>query len=142
MPSGYVRTFPLNFDGKKTRKQLHFIRLYVNDPSGTTLDLGTGVTTYGWRVSLSKDSAAALGPVTPLPEYDAAYRTMAVGGAPVDATTAAELIVTDAALAPDTTLIGYTFDVTVTFPGQMNKIYQLYRIDIGWSTVSDGQVDP
>lgn len=142
MPSGYVRTFPLNFDGKKTRKRVHFVRLYVNDQSFTSVNMETGVTTYGWRVTVRKDSDATGTTVTPLNEYDAAYRTFPVGSVPVDASTVAELIATDAALTPDTPLIGYRFDVTVTFPGQTNKLYQLYKVEIGWSTVSEGQVDP
>jgi hypothetical protein len=141
IPSGYARTFPLTFDGKKTRKQVHFIRLYVNDKSFTSTSFETGVTTYGWRVTVRKDSDATGTTITPLDQYDPAYRSFPPGSVPVDASTVAELIVTDAAITPSTPLIGYTFDITVTFPGQTNKLYQLYKMEIGWSTVSDGQVD-
>ena len=142
IPSGYVRTFPLNFDGKKTRKQLHFVRIYVNDQSGTSVDPGSGATTYGWRVTVRRDLEATGLTMTPVPEYDAAYMSFPSGSVPVDSSTAAELIATDAALSPDTPILGYRFDIQVTFPGQTNKLYQLYRVDIGWSTASNGQEDP
>ena len=80
--------------------------------------------------------------MTPVPEYDAAYMSFPSGSVPVDSSTAAELIATDAALSPDTPILGYRFDIQVTFPGQTNKLYQLYRVDIGWSTASNGQEDP
>ena len=124
------------FDGKKTRKQVHFVRMYVNDQSFTSVPVGGGTPTYGWRVSISVNSATALGPVAPTPEYDEVYRSMVAAGTPVDSATAAELIVTDAAISPNTPLLGYSFDVNVAFPQQVNKIYQLYRLEIGWSTVS------
>jgi len=139
MKPGYIETFPLNFDGKKTRKRLHFIRLYVNDESPTT---GTGGSTlYGWRISLRKDSASALPSVSPVQEIDSAYRQMISGSVPVDESTDAELIATDAMLSPDTPIIGYTFDVKVTFPEHTDKLFRLYRIDVGWSTASETQVD-
>lgn len=130
IPSGYVRTFPLNLDGKKTRKQVHFIRLYVNDPGGG-----------GWQVSLIKDSGTTIYNGTPTVQYDTAYNLLAVGGTPVDSSTDAELIMTDAALTVDAPIIGYTFDLQITFPSSTSKIYRLYRIEIGWSTLSEGQVD-
>jgi len=71
-----------------------------------------------------------------------AYMSFPSGSVPVDSSTAAELIATDAALSPDTPILGYRFDIQVTFPGQTNKLYQLYRVDIGWSTASNGQEDP
>lgn len=139
MAAGYVRTFPLTFDGEKTRKRLHFIRLYVNDESPTTV-VG-GQTYYGWRVTVLKDSTTSY-TASPTQEYDTAYRQMPVGAVPVDASTDAELIVTDAALSPDTPLMGYTFDIKVTTPEHTDKLFRLYKIEVGWSTASEQQVDP
>ena len=139
VPGGYVRTFPLTFDGKKTRKQLHFIRIYVNDQSSTSVDPGTGATKYPWRCTVQVDSAAAGTPMTFSDPLDTVYNTLS-GGFPVDASTAAERIITGVMLTGGPPMIGYTFDVTVYFPTQTNKVYQLYRMDIGWSTVSE--VDP
>ena len=141
IPAGYVRTFPLTLDGKKSRKRLHFVRLYVNNQSFTSVNVSTGETLYGWRVTVKKDSDPVGVSVTPSPEYDSAYRLMALGSEPVDSVDAVELIATDAAMTPDAPLIGYTFDVQVTFPNHSNILYQLYKMEIGWSTMSEGQED-
>jgi hypothetical protein len=71
--------------------------------------------------------------VTPL---DPVFNSLS-GGFPVDASTAAERIVTGPMLTGGPPLIGYTFDLTVYFPDQIDKIYQLYRVDVGWTTVSE-----
>jgi hypothetical protein len=138
VPAGTVRTFPLTFDGKKTRKRLHFIRLYVSDESPTT----TSPTLYGWRVRLVKDYSATALTASPVQEYDSAYKQIvAPHQYPIDNLYDAELIVTDAALSPDAPILGYTFDVQVTFPNHMESTFRLYRMEIGWSTASDGQAD-
>ena len=137
VPAGTVRTFPLTFDGKKTRKRLHFIRLYVSDESPTSGGL------YGWRVRLVKDRAATALTASPVQEYDSAYKQIvAPHQYQIDSEFDAELIVTDAALSPDTPILGYCFDVQVTFPNHPESIFRLYRMEIGWSTASEGQIDP
>jgi hypothetical protein len=137
-PGGTVRTFPLTFDNKKTRKRLHFIRLYVSSESPTYVDPVLG-TLYGWRVRLVKDRASDAIYATPTQEYDAAYKQIvSPANYPIDSGTDAELIVTDAALSPDTPIIGYCFDIQVTFPNHASEIIRLYRMEIGWSTISEG----
>lgn len=138
MPGGYVRTFPLTFDGKKTRKQLHFVRIYVNNESYTTIG---SVSIVKWTCEVRVNSSSTAMSAEFNTEPDVAYNQLA-GGAPVDISTAKELVATAAQLAGDTgPIIGYTFDVTVDFPGRTDRIYQLYAIEIGYSTLSDGQVD-
>ena len=139
IPGGYIRTFPLTFDGKKTRKQVHFVRIYVNDQSFGSVDPGTGITKYPWRCTIQTDAATAGTPINFTDPLDTVYNSMA-GGSPVDATSAAERIVTGPMLTGGPPLIGYTADITVYFPTQTNKIYQLYRVDVGWTTV--GEEDP
>lgn len=139
MTAGYVKTFPLNFDGQKTRKRLHFVRIFVNDESPTTV-VG-GQTYYGWRITVRPDSSSTTYFASPTQEYDTAYRQLRSGGVPVDSANDAELIVTDAALYPDAPLLGYTFEVTVTAPEHTDKLFRLYRVEIGWSVASEGQVD-
>ena len=75
--------------------------------------------------------------MTPVNEYASAYRTFPSGSVPVDSANAAELVATAAAMTPDTPLIGYNFDIQVTFPEHGNVLFQLYRLQIGWSTVSE-----
>ena len=140
VPRGTIRTFPLNFDGKKTRKRLHFVRLYVNSESGTSVVGGT--THYGWRVRLIKDYGTYPVYASPVQEYDSAYKQITdPAHFPIDDDTDAELIVTDAALSPDTPILGYRFDLQVTFPDYADKVFRLYRLEIGWSTLSDAQED-
>jgi len=136
LPSGYIRTFPLTLDGKKTRKQIHFVRIFVNDPSFTSVNPSTGVTKYPWRCTVQADSATAGAPLAFVTPLDPVFNSLS-GGFPVDASTAAERIVTGPMLTGGPPLIGYTFDLTVYFPDQIDKIYQLYRVDVGWTTVSE-----
>ncbi len=135
-PSGYVRTFPLTLDGKKTRKQIHFVRIYVNDPSFTSVNPSTGATLYAWRGMVQTDSAPAGTPVSFVAPLDPVYNTMS-GGSPVDASTAVERVIMGPTFTGGPPLIGYTFDITVYFPDQITKLYQLYRVDVGWTTVSE-----
>ena len=145
IPSGHVRTFPLNFDGKKTRKQLHFVRIYVNHPSQLTFNGLTPV--FPWRIRVRENSSATNWTATPIVNPDFSYNllggTLGIGADPVDSATAAELVTTGPALTTDgRPLLGYTFDVEVLFPDQVDRIYQLYALEIGYSTVSEAQVDP
>jgi hypothetical protein len=137
-PAGTIRTFPLNFDGKKTRKRLHFVKLFVSDESPTT----QSPLLYGWRVRLIKDYSATALTASPVQEYDSAYKQIV---SPhqyiIDNEFDAELIVTDAALSPDMPILGYTFDIEVTFPNHADSIFRLYRMGVGWSTASENQVD-
>lgn len=136
IPGGYIRTFPMTLDGKKTRKQIHFVRIFVNDQSFTSVDPVTGNVKYPWRCTIQTDSAAAGTPQLFNDPLDPVYNSM-IGGAPVDSANAAERIITGPQLTGGPPLVGYTFDITVYFPTQTNKIYQLYRVDVGWTTVSE-----
>ena len=139
IPSGFIRTFPMTFDNLKTRKQLHFVRIYVNNQSFQST---VGLTTlFPWRVRVRLDSNRELYTATPTVAIDTAYNLL-VGGTTVDSATDRELIATDAQLTSgEKPIIGYTFDVEILFPDQSDMLYQLYAVDIGWSTVSEGQLD-
>lgn len=140
IPSGFVRTFPFTFDGKKTRKRLHFVRLYVNNQSFQSV---VGLTTlFPWRVRVRLDSNRELYTATPVVALDSAYNLL-VGGTTVDSATDRELIATDAQFTSPNgnPIVGYTFDIEVLFPDQSDMLYKLYAIDIGWSTLSEDQID-
>ena len=140
MPSGYVRTFPLTFDDHKTRKEVKFVRIYVSQfpPASGGYE--------SWRCTVAVDSATTYGPVAFVDELDDAYKM--VGDYSVDTPGmghglgAKELIVPAPMLTGGPPLIGYTFDVTITFPDFSAQTYRLYKTQIGWATASDGQVDP
>jgi hypothetical protein len=141
MPSGYVRTFPLTLDGKKTRKKIEFVRGYVSNPA-----LIVPGNLIGWYCTVKVDSGRLTLNGRFSNEFDDVYRTMGVGTVPVDGTNVAELVATGPSLlaqvgASDAPIVGYTFDVQVEFPNPANDIYRLYAIDIGYSTLSEGQVD-
>jgi len=135
IPNGYARTFPLTLDGKKTRKQIHFVRIYVNQQPGVTPPYTS------WTCSIYKDSGNVAYTAAFGDELDDAYKM--VGTNSVDTPGAEvglgakEQIVTGPQLTGGPPLIGYTFDIQVTFPSYTTKIYQLYRVDVGWTTVSE-----
>lgn len=135
IPSGYVRTFPLTFDGKKTRKQIHYVRIYVNQQPGVTPPYTS------WTCSIYKDSGNVAYTATFGDELDDAYKMVGTNSVDTPGMEAGlgakEQIVTGPQLTGGPPLIGYTFDIQVTYPSYTTKIYQLYRIDVGWTTVSE-----
>ena len=138
IPSGYARTFPLTFDGKKTRKQIHYVRIYVSQKE--TANPGY----LPWNCTVRPDSSGVTYAANFGDLLDPAY--ISVGDYSVDTPTAAhglgaqEQILMAPQLTGGPPLIGYTFDLQIGFPDYSTHIYRLYRVDVAWSTV--GEEDP
>lgn len=141
MDGAYIRTFPLTFDGKKTRKQLHFVRVYVN--KGTFSGI-PGI--LPWRCIVNTDSGVIGIGADFVGELDTAYTMVGVNS--VDSNPlyplpgASEYVIAAPSMTGGPPLLGYSFDVKIQFPEAMDRDYRLFALDIGWSTVSDGQLDP
>lgn len=123
-----IKLYPSGFDGQKIRKQIQFVRIYVD----TAVAFGTS-----WTCSVKVDYGTTYtatfiaNPDTTFPwvkgTADALY----------------ELIVPAAAFNASTNgapLIGYVFEIGVNFP--LDTVRQrLYAIDVGYQPVA-GQIDP
>jgi hypothetical protein len=130
-PYHYIYTFPLNFDGLKTRKQIEMVNIHVSAGVGAnwtcyaSVNEGSGVTsTFG---------------VYP----DILESIYAFGAVPIDSSNAADLVVMTAAFnTNNAALVGYRFILGLQ-TSCMVAPTEVYAIDIGYQDWQEpGEGDP
>lgn len=123
-----IQTFPLNFDGKKTRKQLVFVNLHAT--AGTyQLIANVNESTVG--------AAATFGAYS-----DPLYSIYATPSAPIDTPSPADLVVQQGQFQTDgTPLVGYRFQISVSRSDSTPA--KIWAIDIGYVDMEEpGEGDP
>jgi hypothetical protein len=140
--SAYIQTFPMTFDGKKSKKSLFFVNIHSTAPSTAlwtvtvTVD-ESSAKTYNANAAAYPDSAYSIyGPANVLPvDYQPAYDFS-------PGTTWQDLSVLVAGFtanaAPPT---GYRFQIRV-MPTNYAHVARVFAIDIGYQDDGDGGVDP
>lgn len=125
--SSSVMTFPSGFDGQKIRKQLMFVRIFVDKATSPG---------HTWTCTVRVDYNTSY-TVTFVTQEDATFpwvKGTSDGIYELIAPTASFNAVTGAPL------VGYVFEVKVTFPAD-TLVETLYAIDVGYQPIA-GQIDP
>lgn len=134
--SASIKLFPTSLDGKKTRKQLQFVRLYLATPS-----------TGSFNAYVYVDESSLGHTIYFKDEEDPAYSIYGTTTASVDNQYAKEIV----AFAADATmpagtfgppLFGYRFNIVINYPSDAYGV-ELYAIQVGYTLASEAaEVDP
>ena len=126
--NSFIEIGPLSF-GRKSRKQLDFIRLYVSS------DLDAA---HHWIVSVTPDETPGLGyALTPAVEPDPLNSIQPPGSSPVDSPSAQELVCFPAASGHQGW--AHRWKIRIGFPAN-TSFYDLYRVDMGVLDLEDPAV--
>lgn len=132
--SGSLEFWPTTFDGRKTLKELVFVRIYVSDATLT------------WNCSIKvNEEGPGFYAGTFKTEEDSALSLYATPSASVDLTNAGELVVLAGDMTNDPNpqnsgppLEGFRFAPKVTFP-QSTSAAELYAVQIGYKVISPAE---
>jgi hypothetical protein len=127
-----ISTFPLDFDGKKIRKQIVMVNAHVSGGASGT-----------WTCTVSPNESPSMGGTATLAPYtqDPLYSIYGPAPAPVDSATAQDLVVLTAGFkSNNVALVGYRFVCSIGTSSTATPS-ELYAIDIGyidWEEPGDG----
>lgn len=116
---GTIVTFPMNFDGLKTRKQLVMVNAHLSGGTATC------------SVSVNETTPPATVSMVAYP--DPLYSVYGAGAVPVDSATAEDLVTLTAMFNPATGAapVGYRFSITVNATST-NQQQEIYAVDVGF----------
>jgi hypothetical protein len=140
-PVGYdfsIVTFPLNFDGLKTRKQLAMVNIHVSADNSPHAAGGN----YICAVAVNEAAIPVVTTLTPF-SNDPLYSIYAATSLPVDSPLAADIVaLTGQFTADNSALVGYRFVVEVASISTAAPT-EVYAIDIGYTEWAEpGEGDP